>query len=52
VKRYADLGDAARAALEAYVSDVRSRKFPAAEHAYEMAEGEAERLAGTALSKR
>ena len=42
VKRYADLGTAARAALEAYVTDVRSRKFPEPQHTYDMAEGEAE----------
>jgi 3-methyl-2-oxobutanoate hydroxymethyltransferase len=40
VKRYADLGGAAKTALEGYVSDVRSRKFPEAEHTYPMAEGE------------
>jgi 3-methyl-2-oxobutanoate hydroxymethyltransferase len=42
VKRYADLGTAARAALETYVTDVRSRTFPEARHTYDMAEGEAE----------
>jgi 3-methyl-2-oxobutanoate hydroxymethyltransferase len=42
VKRYADLGTAARAALEAYVTDVRSRTFPEPQHTYNMAEGEAE----------
>jgi 3-methyl-2-oxobutanoate hydroxymethyltransferase len=40
VKRYADLGGAAKTALESYVSDVRTRKFPEAEHTYPMAEGE------------
>jgi len=40
VKRYADLGSAAKGALESYVSDVRSRKFPEAGHTYPMAEGE------------
>jgi 3-methyl-2-oxobutanoate hydroxymethyltransferase len=42
VKRYAELGTAAKAALQAYVEDVRSRRFPAAEHTYPMAEGEQE----------
>ena len=42
VKRYADLGSAAKTALEAYVADVRGRKFPEPRHAYEMAEGEEE----------
>jgi 3-methyl-2-oxobutanoate hydroxymethyltransferase len=40
VKRYADLGSAAKSALAAYVADVRGRKFPEPRHAYEMAEGE------------
>jgi 3-methyl-2-oxobutanoate hydroxymethyltransferase len=44
VKRYADLGGAAKTALAAYVSDVRDRRFPAAEHTYDMAEGEGELL--------
>jgi len=45
VKRYADLGNAAKAALESYVADVRSRQFPAAEHTYPMADGEEALLA-------
>jgi len=36
VKRYADLGAAAGAALEAFRSDVQSGAFPAAEHSYAM----------------
>jgi 3-methyl-2-oxobutanoate hydroxymethyltransferase len=40
VKRYADLGGDARNALASYVSDVRDRRFPAAEHTYPMADGE------------
>jgi 3-methyl-2-oxobutanoate hydroxymethyltransferase len=44
VKRYADLGSAAKSALEAYVADVRSRQFPQAEHTYPMADGERERF--------
>jgi 3-methyl-2-oxobutanoate hydroxymethyltransferase len=42
VKRYAELGIAAKAALEAYVTDVRSGSFPEPQHTYDMAEGEAE----------
>jgi 3-methyl-2-oxobutanoate hydroxymethyltransferase len=34
VKRYADLGAAARAALEAYCREVRDGSFPAAEHTF------------------
>jgi 3-methyl-2-oxobutanoate hydroxymethyltransferase len=36
VKRYADLGAAARAALEAFRADIESHAFPAAEHSYTM----------------
>lgn len=31
-KRYAELGEAASAAITAYSQDVRERRFPAAEH--------------------
>ncbi|MCE8441295.1 3-methyl-2-oxobutanoate hydroxymethyltransferase [Rhodovulum sulfidophilum] len=34
VKRYAELGDAARAAVEAYAEEVRSRRFPGPEHVF------------------
>jgi 3-methyl-2-oxobutanoate hydroxymethyltransferase len=34
VKRYAELGNAARQALEAFVNDVRSGSFPGPQHAY------------------
>jgi 3-methyl-2-oxobutanoate hydroxymethyltransferase len=34
VKRYAELGSNASAAIEAYAADVRSRAFPAAEHSF------------------
>lgn len=34
VKRYAELGDAASAAIAAYANDVRERRFPAAEHVF------------------
>ncbi len=34
VKRYADLGDAAEAAIACYAAEVRARSFPAAEHVF------------------
>lgn len=34
VKRYAELGKAADAAIGTYAAEVRSRAFPAAEHAF------------------
>jgi 3-methyl-2-oxobutanoate hydroxymethyltransferase len=34
VKRYAELGDAASSAIEAYAQEVRERRFPAAEHVF------------------
>lgn len=34
VKRYAELGEAAEAAIVAYAQDVRERRFPAAEHVF------------------
>ncbi len=34
VKRYADLGDAAEAAIAQYAKEVRARSFPAAEHVF------------------
>jgi 3-methyl-2-oxobutanoate hydroxymethyltransferase len=36
VKRYAELGAAAEAAIAAYAADVRARSFPAAAHVYEI----------------
>jgi 3-methyl-2-oxobutanoate hydroxymethyltransferase len=44
VKKYANLGKATVEALEAYVGDVRSRKFPEAQHTYRMVEGEFPKL--------
>ena len=38
VKRYADVGDAMRAAFESYGAEVKSRSFPSDEHAYTMSE--------------
>ena len=34
VKRYANLGDAAEAAIAAYAGEVRERRFPTAEHVF------------------
>jgi 3-methyl-2-oxobutanoate hydroxymethyltransferase len=36
VKRYADVGDVIRTALEAYADDVRARRFPEEQHTYGM----------------
>ena len=44
VKRYAQLADESVKALQAYVSEVRERKFPTEEHFYKMKAGEFERL--------
>ena len=40
VKRYADLASEARRALEAYVEDVRERRFPEEQHTYAMPDEE------------
>jgi 3-methyl-2-oxobutanoate hydroxymethyltransferase len=40
VKRYAELGEAARAALQAFRADVQSGAFPAAQHAYSIDDAE------------
>jgi 3-methyl-2-oxobutanoate hydroxymethyltransferase len=40
VKRYAEVGDAIRAALGAYAAEVRAGAFPAEEHTYPMPEEE------------
>ena len=40
VKRYADLADEARRALEAYVADVREGRFPEEQHTYAIADEE------------
>jgi 3-methyl-2-oxobutanoate hydroxymethyltransferase len=40
VKRYAEVGDTIRAALEAYASDVRERRFPEEQHTYAMPDEE------------
>jgi 3-methyl-2-oxobutanoate hydroxymethyltransferase len=41
-KRYADIGEEIRAAIEHYAADVRSGAFPAEEHTYAMPEDELE----------
>jgi 3-methyl-2-oxobutanoate hydroxymethyltransferase len=40
VKRYAEIGETIRAALEAYAEDVRGRRFPEKQHTYAMLEEE------------
>jgi 3-methyl-2-oxobutanoate hydroxymethyltransferase len=40
VKRYAEIGDVIRSALEAYAEDVRERRFPEAQHTYAMPDEE------------
>jgi 3-methyl-2-oxobutanoate hydroxymethyltransferase len=47
VKRYAEVGAATVAGIAAYADDVRSGRYPAPEHTYPMAEGEADRLRTT-----
>jgi len=44
VKRYADLGAEAKRALQAYVEDVRERRFPEEQHTYAIPEEELEEL--------
>jgi 3-methyl-2-oxobutanoate hydroxymethyltransferase len=44
VKRYADVKDAMVRGVEAYVEDVRTRRFPGPEHVYGIAPEELERL--------
>ena len=40
VKRYAEVGDVIRTALEAFAADVRERRFPEERHTYAMPEDE------------
>ena len=42
VKQYADLGRDTLKALEAYVADVRSDRFPEAQHTYSMPDDQRE----------
>jgi 3-methyl-2-oxobutanoate hydroxymethyltransferase len=44
VKRYAEVGEVIRAALEEYVADVRAARFPEARHTYAMVAGELEQF--------
>jgi len=46
VKRYADVRGVMVRGLEEFVADVRSRRYPEAEHGYTMAPDEVERLQG------
>jgi len=46
VKQYADVKEAMVRGVEAYAEDVRTRRFPAPEHAYGIAPEELERLRG------
>ncbi len=48
VKQYARVGEVIRAAVEAYVADVRERRFPEAVHTYAMPEEEAAEFAAVA----
>jgi 3-methyl-2-oxobutanoate hydroxymethyltransferase len=45
VRKYADLGGVATAALTEYVADVRAGRFPEEQHCYRMLEGEHDRFA-------
>ena len=45
-KVYAQLGESAKEAFAQYAQDVRQGSYPAAEHCYKMADGEAEKLQG------
>jgi 3-methyl-2-oxobutanoate hydroxymethyltransferase len=50
VKRYADLATEARRALEAYVDDVRERRFPETQHTYAIPDEELEAFEGWVAS--
>jgi 3-methyl-2-oxobutanoate hydroxymethyltransferase len=50
VKRYADLATEARRALEAYVDDVRERRFPEEQHTYTIPDEELEAFEGWVAS--
>jgi 3-methyl-2-oxobutanoate hydroxymethyltransferase len=50
VKKYANLGEETLKALQAYVDDVRTSRFPEPKHTYSMVEGELPKLMA-ALSK-
>ncbi len=44
VKKYANLGEETLKALQAYAEDVRTGRFPEAQHTYSMVEGESQKL--------
>lgn len=46
VKKYANMAEESVKAIQNYIGDIREGKFPAEEHCYKMAEGEAEKLMG------
>ncbi|HPF41182.1 MAG TPA: 3-methyl-2-oxobutanoate hydroxymethyltransferase [Phycisphaerae bacterium] len=48
VKQYGDIRSAIRAAVDGYIEDVRSRKYPSEEHFYKMRAGQAAILADRA----
>jgi 3-methyl-2-oxobutanoate hydroxymethyltransferase len=50
VKRYADLATEAKRALEAYVDDVRERRFPEEQHTYTIPDEELEAFEGWVAS--
>jgi 3-methyl-2-oxobutanoate hydroxymethyltransferase len=52
VKRYAEIGETIRAALEDYATDVRERRFPAEQHTYAMPHEELELFEQGATSDR
>jgi len=52
VKRYADLAASTTSALETYVSDVRTGRFPEVQHTYPMADGEQELFELDKLARR
>jgi 3-methyl-2-oxobutanoate hydroxymethyltransferase len=49
VKRYAEVGQVIREALEAYAADVRERRFPESRHTYAMPDDELALFEGSAL---
>ena len=52
VKRYADVGEVVRAALERYAAEVRNGTFPEESHTYAIAEEELERFEATLPTSR
>jgi len=44
VKRYGEVGQAMRDAVERYIADVEARRYPAEEHGYQMQKGEADKV--------